>query len=150
MGGSSRGSSRGGGRACLKAITLLQPWASLVAIGAKTIETRPYATSYRGPLAIHAAKTSAPVDDPYFRSLLTSAGLNPDQLPLGAILAICRLIDCEKITPVNCPCYPEYAFCEFRPAEYIWQLSDIKSLINPTLSRGHRGLWTYPLPVDPL
>lgn len=42
----------------MKALSLWQPWASLVAIGAKTIETRSWSTSYRGPLAIHAAKTS--------------------------------------------------------------------------------------------
>src|SRR5690348_17556570 len=40
----------------MKALTLTQPWASLVAIGAKRIETRSWSTSYRGPLAIHAAK----------------------------------------------------------------------------------------------
>lgn len=40
----------------MKAITLTQPWATLVAIGAKRIETRSWATRYRGPLAIHAAK----------------------------------------------------------------------------------------------
>ena len=39
----------------MKALTLHQPWASLIAIGAKKIETRSWATSYRGPLAIHAA-----------------------------------------------------------------------------------------------
>lgn len=40
----------------MKALTLWQPWASLVALGVKTIETRSWSTSYRGPLAIHAAK----------------------------------------------------------------------------------------------
>jgi activating signal cointegrator 1 len=40
----------------MKAITLTQPWATLVAIGAKRIETRSWPTNYRGPLAIHAAK----------------------------------------------------------------------------------------------
>ena len=40
----------------MKTITLTQPWASLVAIGVKQIETRSWQTSYRGPLAIHAAK----------------------------------------------------------------------------------------------
>lgn len=39
----------------MKALTLHQPWASLVACGVKTIETRSWSTSYRGPLAIHAA-----------------------------------------------------------------------------------------------
>ena len=40
----------------MKALTLWQPWASLIAVGAKTIETRSWSTKYRGPLAIHAAK----------------------------------------------------------------------------------------------
>lgn len=40
----------------MKALTLWQPWATLVALGVKTIETRSWSTSYRGPLAIHAAK----------------------------------------------------------------------------------------------
>jgi hypothetical protein len=38
----------------MKALTLYQPWASLVALGHKTVETRKWATTYRGPLAIHA------------------------------------------------------------------------------------------------
>lgn len=49
----------------MKAVTLWQPWASLVAIGAKTIETRSWATSYRGPLAIHAAARKPAVPDPH-------------------------------------------------------------------------------------
>ena len=40
----------------MKVLTLTQPWATLVAIGAKRIETRSWSTKYRGPLAIHAAK----------------------------------------------------------------------------------------------
>lgn len=40
----------------MKALTIRQPWASLIALGVKTIETRSWSTSYRGPLAIHAAK----------------------------------------------------------------------------------------------
>jgi hypothetical protein len=53
--------------AAVKAITLWQPWASLVALGVKSIETRSWSTSYRGPLAIHAAKkvVKGPVGDYY-------------------------------------------------------------------------------------
>lgn len=40
----------------MKALSLTQPWATLVAIGAKKIETRSWSTSYRGPVAIHASK----------------------------------------------------------------------------------------------
>lgn len=46
----------------MKALTLWQPWASLVALGVKTIETRSWSTGYRGPLAIHAASTNAGFD----------------------------------------------------------------------------------------
>jgi activating signal cointegrator 1 len=54
----------GGG---MKALTLWQPWASLVAFGVKTIETRSWSTKYRGPLAIHAAKKTVygPIGDCY-------------------------------------------------------------------------------------
>ena len=40
----------------MKALSLTQPWATLVVIGAKRIETRFWHTSYVGPLLIHAAK----------------------------------------------------------------------------------------------
>ena len=43
----------------MKAISLLQPWASLVVMGAKTIETRGWGTKYRGPILIHASKGKA-------------------------------------------------------------------------------------------
>lgn len=41
----------------MKAITIRQPWASLIAAGVKTIETRPRRTSYRGRIAVHAGAT---------------------------------------------------------------------------------------------
>ncbi len=40
----------------MKALTLWQPWATLVAMEVKKIETRCWTTKYRGELAIHAAK----------------------------------------------------------------------------------------------
>lgn len=36
----------------MKAITIWQPWASLLAYGGKQFETRSWATSYRGPMDI--------------------------------------------------------------------------------------------------
>ena len=45
----------------MKSLSLWQPWASLVALGIKTVETRSWATSYRGPLAIHAATHRPPM-----------------------------------------------------------------------------------------
>ena len=44
----------------MKALTLWQPWASLVALGWKSVETRCWSTKYRGPLAIHSAAKLPP------------------------------------------------------------------------------------------
>ena len=52
----------------MKALTLHQPWANLVALGHKQIETRSWATKYRGALAIHAGKYFPPAN----RNLISS------------------------------------------------------------------------------
>ncbi len=115
----------------MKMITLEQPFASLVSIGAKTIETRPWSTDYRGPLAIRSADTSMPITDSYYRSLLSSAGLDYEQLPLGEIVAIARLVSCKKVIKSEIPCYPQLAFSDFNPGWYALELDDIKPLAIP-------------------
>lgn len=42
-------------------LTLHQPWATLIALGVKTIETRSWSTKYRGPIAIHAGTKRPPM-----------------------------------------------------------------------------------------
>lgn len=42
----------------MRAITILQPWATAIAVGAKRIETRGRQIHYRGPMAIHAGKST--------------------------------------------------------------------------------------------
>ena len=90
----------------MKALTLHQPFASLVAIGAKRIETRSWSTSYRGPLAIHASakgpRTEADGTKAFDAALLAAyrAGIEVEQiapLPYGAVVATCRLVDVVPI-----------------------------------------------------
>jgi len=97
----------------VKALTLTQPYATLVAIGAKRIETRSWATAYRGPLAIHAGAGLGPVggwrglaqltmSQPFKAALEDGAarGLVPaydEELPRGAIVATCELIGIRPI-----------------------------------------------------
>lgn len=45
-----------------KALTIRQPHASLIAVGAKWIETRSWTTAYIGPLIIHAGAAKPPVE----------------------------------------------------------------------------------------
>jgi hypothetical protein len=100
----------------MKAITLWQPWASLLACGAKKFETRSWETSYRGPIAIHAAAKSIksvlkecfPCGDyeyhpshkarPEFLNAVGFALLHRlDDLPFGAIIAIAEMVGCHKM-----------------------------------------------------
>ena len=105
----------------MKALSLTQPWATLVQIGAKRIETRNWNTSYRGPLAIAASKgfpgwakgfceASVVCDVLGWARLpknLTQAALDDHSrliksLPTGVVLAICALIDCLPMESFNC------------------------------------------------
>lgn len=96
----------------MKALTLHQPWATLVAAGVKRIETRSWSTKYRGPLAIHAAMRDPNKPslggtwtigdwfvvsqcEPYYWELRQGARRVP--LPLGAIVATCDLVDVVPI-----------------------------------------------------
>ncbi len=128
------------------AITLPRAMAWLTALGARTIETRPRETRYRGLLAVHAAAAAGVVTDPYHRQVLSTGGLNPDRLPGGAVIAVCRLVDCRPITAAECPCYPEYAFGRFIPGWFAWHLADVRALPASVPARGHAGLWRWRAP----
>lgn len=87
-----------------KVISLLQPWATLVVMGAKRIETRSWNTNYRGELLIHASQrfnkeqAKAMAKDPAF-DIIGEAGYDwrpwgkPTTLPLGAIIGSVNLVD---------------------------------------------------------
>lgn len=87
----------------MKALSLTQPWASLIAFSVKRIETRSWGTNYRGPLAIHAAKgMPRPAfdmcfEEPFLTTLRAAHLLGPSDLPRGAVVATCRLVDCLPI-----------------------------------------------------
>lgn len=91
----------------VKALTLWQPWAALVEHGHKTIETRSWATSYRGPLIVHAASKGPKdgykvggwrVDYPNHPGFLVRVGHSEvGTLHLGAIVATAELTGCVPI-----------------------------------------------------
>lgn len=138
----------------MKAISLLQPWASLVSLGAKKIETRSWKTNYRGPLAIHASKNLPPgfldivFSTPEVKEFLNqSFGSNnkdfTKELPRGKVIAICRLVDCIEITVNNLPPEPEFHFGDYTLGRYAWILSDVLPLERPIEAKGRLGFWDW-------
>lgn len=147
----------------MKAITLAQPWATLVAIGAKRIETRGWATAYRGPLAIHAGKGLGPVGgkrglralcfrNPFLKTLV-DAGINVpgllgtdvgDVFPLGAVVAIVNLCDVHRASCLaDAISQRELAFGDYSPGRYAWLLEDVQQLDAPARCKGALGLWEW-------
>ena len=141
----------------VKCITLYQPFASLVALGAKKTETRSWRTHYRGRLLIHAARAfprwarDLCNREPFARVLreagyadLVSGSIDPDRLPLGEILAVCNLKHCVRIgTPgIDLPlAEPDRSFGDYTNGRYAWILTDVQPL-SPTISAiGSMGLW---------
>lgn len=136
----------------MRGLTLTQPWATLMALGAKRIETRSWQHSYRGLVAIHAAKTvprwAEDIDctEPFLTYLYDR------QIPRGVIVAVGRLVDYiptntlipELRATLPAPDTDEYAFGDYSPYRYAWLFEDVRPLAQPIPCRGMYGLWEMP------
>ena len=122
----------------MKALTLHQPWASLVADRKKRIETRSWGTAYRGPLAIHAGRT---ID----RDACKRFGYETRDIPAGAVVAIADLVDCVRIPN---PAAPPDEYGDFTEDRYGWILDSIRPLNTPVPAGGAIGLWNWSPPDD--
>ena len=74
----------------MKAITIKQPWATLIAEGYKEYEFRTWKTKYRGDILIHAGKTIDKKAIERFRYLNL-------EYPMGQIIAKATITDCVKV-----------------------------------------------------
>jgi hypothetical protein len=141
----------------MKALTLTQPWASLVALRQKRIETRSWSTPYRGELVIHAAKgfpgwAKETCDEELFRTAL--GGLTAATVPLGVGLCVVRLLGCfptnegglRKLGFVmgGKPDAREIQFGDYTEGRYAWLLEYVRPLHQTQPVRGALGMWDWP------
>lgn len=139
-----------------RALTIWQPWASLIAAGVKRVETRSWATSYRGTLLVHAARRwdgdiAEAVEAAVARlagmgRTLDRAGLAAASLSwrdtLGRVVAVARLADCRAMP--EAPDATEAAFGCYGPGRFGWFLADVRPLARPVDCKGMQGLWAPP------
>jgi hypothetical protein len=136
------------------ALSVVQPYASLLVLGAKRFETRPWHTAYRGPLAIHAGARFPPaaralcLREP-FRTALRRAGL-PDceRLPLGVVLGTVFLLDCVRVEDLPDVPEAERALGDFRPGRWAWRVSEPAPWPAPVAARGRLGVFQLPVPLS--
>jgi hypothetical protein len=84
----------------MRALTILQPWAEMIARGVKRVENRTWRTKYRGPLAIHAGKSMAWMESEDAAAWPERYGVElprNDELTFGAIIAVAELVDCVRV-----------------------------------------------------
>lgn len=136
----------------MRALTLWQPWASLMAVGAKRWETRSWSTSYRGPVLIHAGHAKAPrIDDPRFtEEAIQALGVADwDTLPKGAVLAVADLVDVRQVSRLDPfpaehtvgSLYRETLFGDWSVGRYAWRFDNVSRLDAPIEARGRQRLW---------
>jgi len=128
----------------VKAISLTQPWATLVALGLKPHETRSWPTRHRGPLAIHAAK-GFPPDARRFAADEQAAGRIGAQLPLGAVLCVVNVTDCLPPPAAATLITPrERSYGDYTPGRWAWLFSEVLQVFAPPIpARGALGLWDW-------
>lgn len=162
----------------MKAVSLWQPWATAIALGAKRFETRSWGTRYRGPLAIHAAKrcNKDEIEDflllPGFSAALAPIAecrtiLGRERLrralPFGAIVATCELADCIPTVLLDAAdldkprrwasrrdagTWTERQMGDFRTGRVAWRLENVRKLDKPIPWRGAQGLFEVELPAE--
>jgi hypothetical protein len=135
------------------ALSIQQPWAQLIALGRKRIETRGWRTAHRGPLAIHASKSFAEASrqlcfqEPFRRDLAAAGFIHSADLPRGAIIGTVELVACvpsdsilDELTDA------ERLYGDLGPGLWAWRLADARPLDLPLPMTGHLGLFKVELP----
>lgn len=116
----------------MKALTIRQPWSSLIAAGVKPVENRSWMTRYRGPLLIHAGRGVDRAPGALALDALDALGLALEELPAGGIVARAQLVDVVR----------DSGSPWAEPGAFHWVLADVQPVeFEPC--RGNLGLWDW-------
>jgi hypothetical protein len=124
----------------MKALSIRQPWASLIVSGGKDIENRDWSTIYRGIVAVHSSAKMAKDDMESacdlmrtFIAKFSADKFKQDSFPLGAILGTVEIVGCVEES--NSPWfYGRYGFVLRNPVAFA----------NPIPCRGALSFWNVP------
>ena len=149
----------------MKALSLIQPYATLILLGYKQYETRSWSTKHRGTLAIHASAGKKAwarkvcQEDMHIRQILSAHDLTFDTLPRAALLGICQVnhmlkicapgaaeaeheIEASNLRPVEVACG------DYTPGRWAWALDKVLELPEPISQKGALSIWEVPTEVE--
>ena len=124
----------------MKALTIKEPWATLIIEGYKEYEFRSWKTNCRGKILIHAGKSLESNQAKKFAEYNL-------KYSCGEIIGEADLVDCIKVTEQfdkelknkNSLVYENSGHVE----NYAWKLENIKKYEKKIKVNGKLGLWNY-------
>lgn len=125
----------------MRALTICQPYAELIARGIKRVENRFWETRYRGPLLIHAGKSKKFLHGDNY-------GIPPAEMNWGAVVAIADVEACYHIAEIlEGPLPASHEFLrthEHCEGPYCFVLGNIRRFKNPVPYKGAQGFFFIP------
>lgn len=144
----------------MKVISVLQPWATLIVIGAKKIETRSWNTQYRGPRSGY--QNDIACKEPFYAILaqhgfIGGRSAHKCGFPLGMIIGRTELVATtsseylkdRRDSPIllNLPNIKltarEEAFGDYSDNRYGWLLNNAIKFAEGMPAKGQLGIWNY-------
>ena len=124
----------------MKALTIKEPWATLIIEGYKAYEFRSWKTKYRGKILIHAGMSLEKENANKFKDYDL-------EYSKGAIIGEAEITDCifvtkeinEELKKINPLVYGKSGHVE----KYAWKLENVKKYDKPIPVKGQLGLWNY-------
>jgi hypothetical protein len=115
----------------MRALSVRQPWATLLVKGTKDVENRSWRVSYRGPLLICAGLRVEPGPEYDF---LVAAGV---EMPIGMAVGVVELYD------IVTDSHSAWAI----PGRYHWLVANARK-IKPFPVSGKQGIFTVRAPAS--
>ena len=146
----------------MRALTLLEPWATLIAMGLKTVETRgrPVGLEVGEEFLVHAGARR--IDPTLFRDVVRWAGRETIEPHFSRIVAFATVASIEESDggmaygwtselhgeERNEARRREMRLGDFREGRTLYVLANVRALGRPIYARGSQGPWTVPREIE--
>lgn len=117
----------------MRALSVRQPYASFIARGLKTVETRKWSTPHRGELLICASQNP---DIAALQAWAITPAEFQDSYPVGVALCVVTVRDCVRMTAAHV----KPARCGWYDGAWAWLLGEPRA-VKPLKVRGSLGLF---------
>ncbi len=114
----------------MKALSVRNPWAALIASGEKTIELRTWRTSFRGEFVLVSSACKPEKKD------VSHTQAHTLEMPRGVTMAVCELVDVREAEPRDA----KASCANPRDVHFAWVVRVVR-LLEHVPVKGSLGFW---------